>query len=531
MKCKDFIGFFNFYPCKDKKKKEDICILINDSQNSSIIKKVSTAQLKNLAHYTGIAGIITLSFFCYSSNFFPLLGSDDAIQVLMIHDFKLPHDLYFWGQDRYGSLIPLLGQLFYRGFGISPLTSESVTHFLILIAGYFAFAGLFKSKSSRFILAVLWFFPPIRMIDLLRLNIGLEYSLLAIGIFMINKLYGNDFEKYRLKQHVFLLSVVILFILSTWVSDLAAVSIILILALQVYFGDFRKSIHQRFLTFWKPEVYYFLGGAIIGAAFIFYGKYYADKSPLYANFNNLKTVFASIRIFGGSLLELLLFKASEPFTSAYLYLVILCAASLFIMRGHIRLTQEVKKWILFFVLDFILLFGVIMLSRWSYMNGVPRRYFICCYISFWMTFLLAFDNMEASDIKKAMRVVLIIGVVMAGVGSLYNLKYIWPKTLKPKVEFVREFESLGRIGIIGNYWNSYINSITNPDQIISTPDDRSSIRNRAMANKVMKRDTIYIIKDGWMESFPDSLNQFGIQLYKNGNEFRMGDCFICRYRK
>ena len=110
--------------------------------------------MKNGLHYFGIAIIIILSFFCYSSNFYPQLGSDDAIQVLMIYYFKLPHDLYFWGQDRYGSLIPLIGQVFFHGFGVSALTSESITHYLFLIAGYFAFAAFFKSCFSRLILGL-----------------------------------------------------------------------------------------------------------------------------------------------------------------------------------------------------------------------------------------------------------------------------------------------------------------------------------------------------------------------------------------
>ncbi len=275
--------------------------------------------MKTLLHYFGVAGIIILSFFCYSSNFYALLGSDDAIVVLMIHNFQLPHDLYFWGQDRYGSLVPLLGQVFYRGFGFSPLTSESLTHYLLLIAGYFAFAGLFKSKFSRIVLAIIWFFPPFRMIDLLRLNIGQEYSLLAISIFVINKLYADGIENPRLKQHLLLLSITVLFIVATWVSDLAAMSVFLILVLQVVFGLRREDVSFTFTFRWKPGIFYAAAGILAGAAFIYYGKYFADKSPGYNNFNNLGDIVDSIKIFAVSVLDLLRFKASEPFTSVYLY--------------------------------------------------------------------------------------------------------------------------------------------------------------------------------------------------------------------
>lgn len=65
------------------------------------------------AFYIVIIGLISIiSFRFYSALYYPALNSDNAVTVLMIHYFKLPDDLYFWGQDRLGSLIPLLGQVF-----------------------------------------------------------------------------------------------------------------------------------------------------------------------------------------------------------------------------------------------------------------------------------------------------------------------------------------------------------------------------------------------------------------------------------
>ncbi|MCD4747272.1 MAG: hypothetical protein K8R58_13320 [Bacteroidales bacterium] len=77
-----------------------------------------------------------MSFLLFSSIFYPLFNSDDGVTVLMLHYFKLPNDIYFWNQDRVGSIIPLIGQLFYKGLGFSLLWSESITHYIILILGY-----------------------------------------------------------------------------------------------------------------------------------------------------------------------------------------------------------------------------------------------------------------------------------------------------------------------------------------------------------------------------------------------------------
>ena len=34
----------------------------------------------------------------------------------------------------------------------------------------------------------------------------------------------------------------------------------------------------------------------------------------------------------------------------------------------------------------------------------------------------------------------------------------------------------------------------------------------------------------WMDAFPDTLVQFGRQLVRNGEEFNIGDCNVCKYR-
>ena len=91
--------------------------------------------------YLAIALIFLLSFRFYSSLFYPILNSDNAVTILMIHYFKLQHDLYFWEQDRMGSLIPLIGQIPFKIFHFSALTSEAITHYLILLLGFFAFSS------------------------------------------------------------------------------------------------------------------------------------------------------------------------------------------------------------------------------------------------------------------------------------------------------------------------------------------------------------------------------------------------------
>lgn len=84
--------------------------------------------------------IIAISFRTFSTLFYPALNSDHAITILMGHSFNLPHDWYFWGQDRMGSLIPMLSYPFINLLNADAVVTESLVHYLILIAGYLAFA-------------------------------------------------------------------------------------------------------------------------------------------------------------------------------------------------------------------------------------------------------------------------------------------------------------------------------------------------------------------------------------------------------
>jgi len=50
--------------------------------------------------------------------------------------YQLPQDIYCWGQDRGGTLIPLIAQIFIKLFGCSAVTAVSLSNYLLLIAGY-----------------------------------------------------------------------------------------------------------------------------------------------------------------------------------------------------------------------------------------------------------------------------------------------------------------------------------------------------------------------------------------------------------
>ncbi|MBA3705795.1 MAG: hypothetical protein H0W84_07800, partial [Bacteroidetes bacterium] len=185
--------------------------------------------------YTIIGLIFLLSFYFYSSLFYPILNSDNGASILMVYYFKLPNDLYFWGQDRAGSLIPLIGQIFNKILNFSALQSEAITHYLILLLGFLAFSTFLKSYFYKIIFAIIWFFPPMRLIDVTQFYYGIHYSIIAIACYLFVYYKKEKIQNSPLKRHLILSSITILLIVAVWVSDMALVSVFLLLMIQVYF--------------------------------------------------------------------------------------------------------------------------------------------------------------------------------------------------------------------------------------------------------------------------------------------------------
>ncbi len=486
---------------------------------------------KKIIYFLTIGFLFLLSFFFYSSLRYPALNSDNAVSVLMIYYFKLPHDFYFWGQDRLGSLIPMLGQVPFRLFNLSALASETVIHYLILLAGFLAFSSFFKSNFYKILFAVVWFFPPMHLIDVTQFAFGIHYSLIAIACYLVSLSKKITIQQNPILKHVIFFFITIILIAAIWVSDMALVSVGLLLGILLFYYLWENKLTRA--AFRNPQLYYAIFGIIAGYLFIRYAKSFSEMKNNYSVFGNIHTIKQTIIIFLNTLSDLLLFKAKEPFTSLYTYLVIIVIGHSLFMLRKVKMDRETKKWALFFFLDACFLFSIIIISKWTFMNNVPRRYFTCTYIAFSFVLLLMAENLVLSKNHTIfLKYFLLLTIIIGGSGTLYNLKYIWPKTLTPAVKIVGEFQQLGKIGLISEYWNSYITSCINPEMIKATPHDKTwAVRNYKIVDEVFEQKKIYLIKDMWLESFPDTINQFGRTLVKAGHEFRIGNCTVCQYRK
>jgi len=483
---------------------------------------------KNVIYYLSILSIIIISFLFFSYNFYPLLNSDDALNVLMAHYYKLPNDIYCWGQDRGGTLIPLISQLFITVFNLSALTSVSISTYIILTLGFFGFASLIKNKFLKILFAIIWFLPFQRFIDILRFPIGIEYSLIGIAIYFINKI-AITHEIKNLKKHLFLIITALTLIISVWVSDLSIITISIVLLSLIAF----KFFENKKISIDKTSLLYCFGAIAIGYLFIHFAKEQTPiKSNNYLSINAPYQIKEGLEIIINSFKDVLTFKTNEVLVSIYTYFVIIFTiVFLFYVVKKKLISQLISnKWIIIFIVDCLVIFTTILLSRWVLLNGMGRWYFVASYISLSLAIILSLDNIIIKHKPKLLTISLLIIVIIGAISPLITMKYVRPKTLKPMVEVVGELQTLGEIGVIAEFWNSYIISCRNPELIKVTPHDKSDVRNKEMIEMVFERDKIYIIKDMWMDNFPDTLTQFGHTLIKDSVPFNLGGCDICKYR-
>ncbi|MCC7332614.1 MAG: hypothetical protein IT232_08405 [Flavobacteriales bacterium] len=374
--------------------------------------------MKNYIFYLIIGMIVILSFLLFSANFTPVVNSDDGVSILMLQDFKLPRDIFFWGQDRYGSIVPLLGQLFYKVIGLPILWAESITHYLILLLGYFSLSSFLKSKLTKVVFSIIWFLPISYFgHSLLRNVYGLEYSLFGLSVFLINQYFL--LKKSFLKKYILPLLILITCLLSVWVSELAFFSFIVLFLIFISLKIFRE---KNFKCIFKMlDFYLAIFGFVIVLSIILFLKSIAvvDVNYIYNKqfFNSIKEIEDTLVILKNILKNILIFNTPNKLSSIYAYLTLALILAVIYLKTE-NTNENLKNWIWFLIIDMIVLFLIIILSHWVFLNGVARRYFTGIYIIAWLIFLLRFDYLIASKLKAIVKTTLIFCVLVGGEYSL-----------------------------------------------------------------------------------------------------------------
>jgi hypothetical protein len=478
-----------------------------------------------------IALIVLSSFFTFSENYYPRLTSDMAVNILMTPSFSLPHDIYFWGQDRSGNLIPMISHAVYTLSEWQPVVIVSIVHYLLLAAGFLALMRFVKSAYSRIILALVWFFPPWHFLEFLLILYGIQTSLVLISLNFLDRSFTT---RVRWKCLAWLSGFCFMFIVAVWVSDMALGSMLaLILTALLYFWAAAKDTNKKISLngMMVPAILLFTW-AVAGYLVLHYAKVISTPVQNYTEgfLATPSSVVATIKTVEESIVKTMLFSADSQIESVYAWGLAASFILLFFsikkhgLRGW-KITEN--PWFYFFLFEAILTLAAVVLSRWVAANGAGRRYFTTFFMSSWICLILWLENQPKNKWKKSMQIALSVVVIAGSLSGCFRFYY--PEIKPSRIRVISAFKSMGDIGIIAEYWNAYMAASPDPVHIKATPHDKDYVRNPDLVPEVFAQPKIYLVKDGWLESFPDTIVQFGRLLRKKGGPIHIADDCINRY--
>jgi hypothetical protein len=171
-----------------------------------------------------------------------------------------------------------------------------------------------------------------------------------------------------------------------------------------------------------------------------------------------------------------------------------------------------------------------MFSNWVALNEYELRYFIYPYL--FISFALVFYLDSISGKLKLILQLTYVSAILSFCVTTFQFQCINYKH-DPRnfsLERVKQLKQLENGGVIGDYWYSYALALNSEMNIKATAHEYDYIRNSVMADSVLLRKNIFVVANQWLNSFPDTLTQFGLNLIRNGEPQKINEIDFCNYR-
>lgn len=473
-----------------------------------MIKRSSAIPELAFVLFTSILSFCLLSIF--SSNNY---HSDHAIHVLMSYYLDLPADLYYWGQDRLGSLLPIISHIFVK-LGTDPFITTAVVNQVILTVACVSMIGLLKDIFSKIIFTIIWFFPPIWFNELLLPGHpdSLQIGIIAVIISLTNNLTEeSDFKKFASRY----LLILLLTSLSLWIAESSIVTLIFP-AYLLYRSRTFQTKGRFFSLVFITSLFY-----AVSATAIMYAKEQAIQMEGYSKLNSIVQILDHVILIVSNIIT-----ASVSGMAELIFVLVFTVILVFVVLNN--LSTRSSETFQFTITVSLLLLSISIISAWVFENGGAARYFTGSFYFALTAFLIHLNEKPVINAQYSKSLILILAAATL-ITEMQNAENDSPhatyKRLKTYTEGMRS------LSVIGDYWHSYNIAAIDPSRIIATPHDKSHSRSELMKRKVLLADTIYAIKDYWLESFPDTLSQYGNRYKKHGSSFSFASYTACKYYK
>ena len=443
---------------------------------------------------------ISISFYFFSAVNIDCFNSDQAVQVLMIKNFQWPADSYYWGQNRLGSLLPLISSFFYSFIKIHPIILVSIINYMMLVIGWFIFSKYLKSNWAKLLFCIAVFFPhPTYFFIIL---IGHPYQgqffTLALATLFLNDLFNKitTFEKWNWKEYLKLFFTVFTSILAVWVSELSLVYYVFVL----FYILFNKKVRNHLFSaaFLKSKLIFPVINTVIllliGILLILDLKHGFEKDPVYDQFfiSNFPDIELQFHYFYIQFKDVLLLQNHYTIFECLFYYSI--TIGLLIVIFNLK-NNDYSDSILFKTLGLTFIVAIILLffSSWNYRSKFDPKYFNLLYALIWVLMGIGFSNM--SQLKQfAMFILLCIPLLYS------NLQYL-KNTYQTQSVFEKymEVSKLPKGTLVADYWKAYKIAAIGFDSIDGVSKNFWDCRNIHKYKQWSKNENFYFIKNELFE--------------------------------
>ncbi|MBL4585853.1 MAG: hypothetical protein JKX84_02155 [Flavobacteriales bacterium] len=476
---------------------------------------------------TMIIILISASYFTFSADQFLFLNSDVAIHALMTRGFEFYHNLFYWGQNRLGSLLPLIGFFPWKLLGVNPLLSISLAQYGVVALCIMLFHALILRPWLTLLFSIFLLFPSTAYYFILMPGHPYlpHFMLTMAAIFIIQQPKLQS----RAVNFAISLTFILLALLSVWVTDMALVTIPLILfwrLLRLFASKERQwnlLIALGVLSILSvPGLWTF--GSLLRTYAVDYSGYHSQVAGLDQVINGLKT-------HANMIFESVYLHELHFWSDAYTVLLTICA--LMVLIRFITLTHEQRKVIVFshsgiFILLAIATWGATLFSGWASSSLYPQRYF-CFSFMFLVAGLVAFPATSASKVFRTARYLLLVAVALLSAASYKELAADKHR-FRVDQEARMRLKAMRSSTIFGDYWYCYTMAAYNADQIIPIPTDGQFFRNGHQLKAALLSDSIFVCSDYETGVFPDTVVQYGNTLIASHEPgFVIGNTTLRRY--
>jgi hypothetical protein len=474
--------------------------------------------------YSLLFALILYQFFLRFSLWnFKELNSDHAIHILMGESFDWGKDWYYWGQNRLGSFIPLIGSLFI-GLGLNSFTALGVTQSILSLLIVLLLRLSIRSHLV-FLAATAVVLLPIYPFWM-QVTTGHPYLSQILFNLLLLACFGSQALKNRSKA----ILLPLLAMLSLWASELSLAFLLAIVLVEY------KALWQII----KEQAIPVIISTAVGFSFLYFAKSNAVSVASYARlFTSPQNVLSALSDHLHGFNSALLFDTNMPFNGLLIwaYIVSFCICGILYFKRKrwalAGLKGKTKTLILAAVISFIL----IILANWSQQMGNPLRYYTYSYILLALGFLTFLDQ-SAKKLPGVSILAMLVGALTLNASIQFNNDFETgspDRITKQEAELLitklsQELPSEESISVIGSYWNTYLIDALS-EQIIAIPHKGAQIRDYRNLDQIRVNKYFILIGNDWLDTFPLKIEQHQLKLTMVKSYANLGKIKYALYKR